>query len=128
MDWTPVVLQGAVTLTVTTNEAVFTIQDGWVTGHCALSITASAGIAGNQIQITATDLPPPTNADAGSDVGTFKYIDASVASLWWGVCGVGTDGVFALVCSGGHSLLGVDPSFAAAGADTLKAEFCYRHA
>jgi hypothetical protein len=129
MDWTPVVKQGAVTPTITINDAVFTIQDGWVTGHCALSITASAGVAGNEIKITAADLPPAFDGNAGNGCGTFKYIDASVASVWEGSVVVNaTTADIQFNAAGYNGVLGVDPSFATAGSDTFKVEFCYRHA
>lgn len=125
MDFTVTLKQNAASVAATTRDATFVVRDGWVHAHVMLDITAS-GTVGTELKITPdSTLPDPADAYAGSAVGTFYYEDGGtkyIGAVIWD----GDDLRFVAHLETGY--LGIDPSFAAANADSIRVELTYRHA
>lgn len=124
MDFTVTVDQNG-TRSHTLNDAVYNVRDGWVVGHCGVTLTA-AGSAGNAITVTATGIPAPASTAAGQLVGRFRYNRIGVAFYAGIVSWTGT--TFSFRAHLETADLGADPSFATANTDLFRWHFKFRHA
>jgi hypothetical protein len=118
--------QDTATVTATTplDDAVAFLRDGRCQGHGHFSFT-SAGVANKEFKITPTGLVAPANFNAGGNIGTFTFYDASAVQRYLGTMDWdGTD--FHLWHTGGN-LLGISPNFAVANGDVLSILFDYRY-
>lgn len=126
MDFTVTVKQNAASVAATKRDATFVVRDGWVHAHLFYDLTA-AGTVGTELKLTPdSTLPDPADSYAGSGVGTFFYVDSGTAYYIGAVIWDGTDLRFVAHLETGY--LGIDPSFAAANADSIRVELTYRHA
>lgn len=128
MDFTPALYTGGGERATTIDDAVFTINDGWVHGHCKITATTT-GFPGLAITAKASEIPLPLDANAGNTIGWFKYTRGAV-DHYAGSVTLRTDGFFEFYADDPTSTseLGISPSFANTSGDSLAFTFTYRHA
>ena len=125
MDFTVTLRQNAATVASTTNEATFSVVDGWC--YARFKVTATAAGGAGLITVLPAGLPAPLDSASGYSLadGSFFYTDVSVGRYEGAVRQGATTGILSFRVDNSTADLGTTPSFLIASTDSLSCSYRY---